>query len=279
MPYTDFSTLHVDIERGVATVTIDHPPLNVLDAALMTDLDRFAVAVQADEGVQVIIVQSADPEFFIAHGDMHFLDDPEAFATLPLGDLSSPLNPMMRLHERFRALPQLTIAKLAGLARGGGSEFAMALDLRFAATGRAALGQFEALTGIIPGAGGTAYLPLLVGRARALEVILGGELLNAQQAERYGWINRALPEDQLDAFVETLARRIAALPPGVVAAVKSAVDAALTGTLTDALHLENTLLGELFGRPVAGERTRAALAAGAQMRDGERDLEGLLNSL
>lgn len=258
-------------------MTIDHPPLNVLDATLMTELDRFASTVREDERVRVIVFQSADPEFFIAHGDMNFVDDPQAFAGLSIGDDASPLNPMMKLHERLRELPQVTIAKIAGFARGGGNELAMALDMRFAAIGKAALSQNEAPMGIIPGAGGTVYLPRLAGRARSLEMILGAELFDAEQAERYGLVNRALPPEELDSFVESLARRIAALPPGVAAATKSAVDATV-GPLTQGLAEGNELLGEVFTE-TAAELTRAALAAGAQTREGERDLERLMSSI
>lgn len=154
----------------------------------------------------------------------------------------------------------------------------MALDMRFAAVGKAGLGQFEVLTGIIPGAGGTAYLPRLVGRARTQEIVLGAELFDAEQAARYGWVNQALPAAELDSFVDTLARRIAALPAGVVPAAKAAVNAA-EGPLGDALREENELLGKVFTAPTAVERTRAALKVGAQTREGERDLEGLLNRL
>ena len=279
MQYADYTTLHVAVQARVAYVTIDHPPINVLDARLMTELDRFAATVREDTQVRVIVFQSADPEFFIAHGDMNFVDDPNSFARLTIGDDDdTSLNPMQKLHERFRKLPQVTIAKLAGLARGGGSEFVMALDMRFAAIGRAGLGQFEVLTGIIPGAGGTVYLPRLVGRARALEAILGAALFDAELAERYGWVNRALPAKELDGFVDELARRIAALPPGVASAAKAAVDAA-DGPITDALRKQNALLGQVFTAPAAVERTRAALKAGAQTRAGERDLEELLNRL
>ncbi len=277
--YAGYTALRVTVHAGVATVTLDHPPVNVLDAVLMTELNRFAGTVRDDNAVRVIVFQSADPEFFLAHGDMNFVNHPDSFAQLKLGDDDgAALNPMQKLFERFRTLPQVTIAKLAGLARGGGSEFVMALDMRFAATGQAGLGQFEVLTGIIPGAGGTVYLPRLVGRARALEIVLGAELFNAERAERYGWVNRALPAGELDGFVDTLARRIAALPPGVASAAKQAVDAA-DGPIREALAKENELLGQVFTAPAAGERTRTALQAGAQTRAGERHLEALLNRL
>lgn len=138
----------------------------------MVYLDQFAEAVCGDPVVRVIVFDSADPDFFVAHGDMAILDDPAGFAALPIALTQRPSwNPMMRLHERIRTLPQLTIAKLRGLARGGGggSELLTAMDMRFASLEKAGLAQMEVSTGIIPGAGGTAYLPRLVGRARALE--------------------------------------------------------------------------------------------------------------
>ena len=277
--YQGYAALGVVIREGVAYVTLNNPPLNVLDATLLQELDRFAAAVCTDTEVRVIVFQSANPEFFIAHGDSNFVNDPQTFIELPIGlDQPDWLNPMQRLHERLRQLPQVTIAKIAGFARGGGVELAMALDMRFAAVGPTGLGQPEVLMGIIPGGGGTQYLTRLVGRARALEIILGAELVGAELAERYGWINRALPADQLDAFVDTLARRIAGLLPGVAAAAKTAVLAAHQ-PLPDALRTENEQLGQLFMAPAAANRMRAALAAGAQTRAGELDLEALLNNL
>ncbi len=277
MTYPNFATLRVTSSNGVAHVVIDNPPLNLLDVRLMTDLDTFAACVEDDIAVRVIVFASADPDFFIPHGDMAFVDDPSAFADLTIGaDQDVRLNPMQRLFERLRALPQVTIGKLAGKARGGGAELLQALDMRFASLERGALAQMEAPTGIIPGAGGTVYLPRLVGRARALEIILGAELIDAATAERYGWINRAVPDVELDAFVDRLAQHIAALPDGVIAAAKAAVDANFADPLA-ALLVQNTLLGETFARPAAAELTRQALANGAQTRDGERDLEAILH--
>lgn len=277
MTYSDLGTLRVAVADGVASVVIDNPPLNLLDAALMTDLDAFAARVRDDDAVRVIVFASADADFFVPHGDMAFVDDPAAFVALTIGaDQDSRLNPMQRLFERLRALPQVTIGKLAGKARGGGAELLQALDMRFAGRERGALAQMEAPTGIIPGAGGTVYLPRLVGRARALEIILGADLIDATTAERYGWINRAVPDGELDAFVDRLARDIAALPDGVIAAAKAAVDANFADPLA-ALLVQNTLLGETFARPAAAALTREALTNGAQTREGERDLEAILH--
>ncbi|RRR82919.1 enoyl-CoA hydratase/isomerase family protein [Streptomyces sp. RP5T] len=274
-----YSTLHVSLSDGVAYAVIDNPPVNLLDAALMTDLDRFTGAMAVNDDIRVIVFDSADPEFFVAHGDMRIADDLESFAALTLAPEQDPsLNPMMRLHERIRTLPQITIAKLRGLARGGGAELLSAMDLRFAAREHACLAQPEDRMGIIPGAGGTAYLPGLVGRARALEIILGGGLIDAVTAERMGWVNRAVPGAELDHVVDTLAARIAALPPGVAHATVEAVDAAAVST-ADGLRKANELFGRLFNTSVAGRLGQEALAAGAQTRDGERRLEALIDGL
>ncbi|MFF5898974.1 enoyl-CoA hydratase/isomerase family protein [Streptomyces argenteolus] len=274
-----YSTLHVSVTDGVAYAIIDNPPINLLDAALMTDLDRFTGAMFAADDVRVIVFDSADPDFFIAHGDMRIAEDPQSFAALDVASEQDPsLNPMMRLHERIRTLPQITIAKLRGLARGGGAELLSAMDMRFAAREHAGLAQPEDTMGIIPGAGGTVYLPGLVGRARALEIILSGRLVDAPTAERMGWVNRAVPAAELDHVVDTLAARIATLAPGVASATVEAVDAAAVST-AGGLATANELFGQLVSTPDAGRRGEAALAAGAQTRDGERRLEALIDGL
>ena len=277
--YEGYQALRITLDQGLATVTIGHPPLNVLDIPLITELMRFAAAVREDEQVRVIVFESADPEFFLAHGDMTFITNPASVAAFVADAAPSPLNPMQELHEQLRTLPQVTIAKIAGLARGGGNELLLALDMRFAASSRTGLAQPEVLMGIIPGGGATQYLTRLVGAPRALEAILSAALFDAELAERYGWINRVLPAEELDPFVDTLARRIAALPAGVAVAAKAAVRAATLVPLQEGLATENTLMGGLFQSPAAFERTSRALAAGAQTREGERDLEGLLNQL
>jgi enoyl-CoA hydratase/carnithine racemase len=274
-----YETIHVHREGAAAWVTINNPPLNILDARLMTEINDFAGHAAKDDTLTVIVFQSADPDFFIIHGDMNFVKQPEALMSLQLGDAGTEgLNPMMRLHERLRGLPQITIGKLAGYARGGGAEFLSALDMRFAARGIGGIAQMEALIGIIPGSGGTAYLPQLVGRARSLEITVGAELFDADLAERYGWINRALPPEKLDAFVDDLAKAIASRPPGMVRAAKQAIDAS-SKDLTQALRVNNELLGQTFAAPIATTLTLAALKAGAQTREGEKQLEETLSSL
>jgi enoyl-CoA hydratase/carnithine racemase len=271
MTYEGWSAISVGIEQGVATVTIDNPPLNLLDGKLIPDLRQFASQVRNDDTVRVIVFQSADPEFFIAHGDMHFLTEPERAFT---DDLPPGLNVIQVLNEEMRSLPQVTIGKIRGFARGGGNEFLMALDMRFAAIGKSGQAQPETLMGIYPGGGGTQYMTSLIGRPRALELILGGELADAGLAERYGLVNRALPDDELDGFVTTLARRIAALGPNLIGIVKAAVDAA-DSTKRD-LAAESSLVRKLSFPEVAA-LARKLLAAGVQTRSGELRLEEILN--
>ena len=139
------------------------------------------------------------------------------------------LNPMQSLHRQIRSLPQITIAKLRGRLRGGGAELAAAHDMRFAAAGETWISQVESRLGIFPGGGGTQLLTPLVGRARALEIVLGGELFDSEVAERYGWVNRSVPPAALDDFVASLAGRIAAMPAGAANAAREAVDAAALG--------------------------------------------------
>ncbi|MEV8294401.1 MULTISPECIES: enoyl-CoA hydratase/isomerase family protein [Streptomyces] len=270
-------SLNLKRQDGVLWVSIDVPPVNLMTAQLMLDLDAVAASAEKDPDLHVIVVQSANPEFFLAHGDLSFVEDPATYAALPVAEETLVgTGPMMRLHERWRRLPQTTIAKVAGLARGGGAELVSSLDLRFAALETAALGQFEALIGIVPGAGATAHLPRLVGRARALEIVLTGGLVDAATAERWGWVNRALPAAELDEYVEWVARAIASLPDGVRAAAIEAIDAA-DGTLEEALRAENRLLGETF-TPASGELARAALAAGVHTREVELNLEKVLRA-
>lgn len=275
MNHDAYATLRVSVEGGIARVTLDNPPVNVLNVALMADLRHLLTALGDDDSVRVIVFDSADPEFFIAHVDMSLIDTPDAFDTFA-ADLPDGVNVFQALGEMLRHQPQVTIVKLAGMARGGGAEFVTAADMTFAAIGHAALGQIEALMGIVPGGGGTQYLASRVGRNRALEVVLGADLYDAETAERYGWVNRAVPADELDDFVDRLARDIAVLPEGVIAAAKRAI---LPEDLYEGLVREHDAWVSQFVRPAAERLIRGGLANGAQTRDGERDLEGLLRGL
>ncbi|MBA8817281.1 enoyl-CoA hydratase/carnithine racemase [Microbacterium halimionae] len=158
MTYESFEAIRVALDAGVATVTLDNPPVNVEDAKLVRDLTQFAQTVATDSSVQVIVYQSANPDFFAAHADNGWMFDPSGLMALADPDGDPGLNPLQQLHERLRTLPQVTIAKLRGRLRAGGAELAMTADMRFAAAGETWLSQPESLMGIFPGGGGTQYL-------------------------------------------------------------------------------------------------------------------------
>ncbi|SEP63911.1 Enoyl-CoA hydratase/carnithine racemase [Devosia sp. YR412] len=270
-----YQTIHVNIQGGIARVTIDNAPVNVLSLQMMTELTGFLDTVKDDTAVKVVIFDSANPEFFIAHVDMTMAEDAKIFEKL--GAITLPgLNPFQSLSERLRRLPQVTIVKLEGMARGGGAEFVAAADMSFGAIGKAALSQVEALMGIVPGGAGTQYLRHRVGRNRAMEIVLGVDLFDAKTAERYGWINRAVPADEIDAFVDTLAQNIANLADGVIAAAKLSLPAE---DYSAGLEIENTAWAGLFAQPAAGRLLVGGLENGAQTPVVERNIEAMLREL
>jgi enoyl-CoA hydratase/carnithine racemase len=268
MEVEGYTALRIRVERGVAFATIDHPPINLFDAALIVDLDRFGQEVEADSEVRVVVIDSADPEFFIAHADVNLI------LQLPRDPQPAPteLSVFQAMVDRFRTMPKVTIAVIEGRARGGGSELVLAMDMRFAARGKALLAQPEVAVGIIPGGGGTQRLPRLVGRARALEIVLGCNDIDAELAERWGYVNRALAEDELRPFVDALARRIASFPAEAIAHAKAAVTAAepdlVPGLLDEAHRFAQTLAAK-----ETITRMERFLELGGQTREFELDAD------
>jgi enoyl-CoA hydratase/carnithine racemase len=268
MKYDRFKFLKIRIDQGVAFVTIDNPPINLLNMELLGELSRLQRRIAKDDDVRVIVFDSADPDFFIAHFDVSIL------AILPdeAPPKSNQLTGMHPVCEAYRTMPKVSIAKLEGVARGGGSEFVLSLDMRFGAIGKAILGQPEIILGIIPGGGSTQRLPRLMGRSRAMEAILGGIDFSAELAERYGYINRALPQDELTPFVEDLAYRIASLPAESIAIAKRAVLTALERPLIEGLMEEAYLFNQACALPAAKERMNWFLQRDGQTREKELEL-------
>ena len=259
--------------RGVAFVTIDHPPINLFDLALIQEMDRVGTRARRRSRRARGRVDSANPDFFIAHADVALIQTlPRDVATKP-----TELGIFHVMVERFRTMPKATIAKLEGRARGGGSELVLSFDMRFAARGRAVLAQPEVALGIIPGGGGTQRLPRLIGRSRALEVILGCDDLDADTAERYGYVNRALPPAELGPFVERLARRIASFPAEAIALAKTAVDAAELPTSAGLLE-EAHCFNQALATSAAERRMQWFLASGGQTPEVERDLAAMIDT-
>ena len=196
MNLDQYTTLRVAIDAGVARITLDNPPVNVLSGTMIRELHDLLGALRDDSSVRVIVFSSADPEFFIAHVDIHILDEMDELQAV--ADRDPGTNLFQGVGELLRHQPQVTIVKLAGTARAGGAEFVAAADMTFAARETAGIGQSEVLMGIVPGGGGTQYLRERVGRNRALELLLTGDLVDADTAAAYGWINRAVPRAELD---------------------------------------------------------------------------------
>jgi len=259
MVYEGYSGLKVTVDRGVAFVTIDNPPINLLDIPLITDLDRAGRELEADPAVKVVVLQSANPDFFVAHADITLIQQLPA-EVLPREEKLGLFHAMV---DRFRTMPKATIAKIEGRCRGGGSELVLSCDMRFAALDKAVLGQPEVGVGIIPGGSGSVRLPRLVGRGRALEIILGCGDFGAEVAERYGYVNRALPPEDITAFVNTLAYRIAMFPAEAIALAKEAVAMADSG-IEDALVREEQIFLRSAQTDGARQRMAAAMASGMQ---------------
>jgi enoyl-CoA hydratase/carnithine racemase len=274
MPYSGFEALRVRVVNRVAWVTIDHPPINLLDLPLFLELARLVEMVEKDDGVGAIVFHSADPDFFIAHADVNWI--------LTLPDTKPPrlteIGPFVALLERLRRMPKVSIGAVAGIARGGGSEFLLSLDMRFAARTRTRLGQPEVALGIIPGGGGTQRLAQLVGRARALEIVLGCGDVDAGEAAAMGYVNRVLSDDELMDFVGTLAERIAAMPREAVRLAKESIDCALP-PVEQGLLAEGDRFNESAANADARRLMRRFLEMGGQTREVELRLGTMIGDL
>jgi enoyl-CoA hydratase/carnithine racemase len=265
--YSDYKCFRFSFDSGVTFVSINHPPINLLDEALSLEFDRLGRELEADDGVRVVVLQSSLPNFFIAHSALGRVG-----AVSKKVSHTRSFRLTQTIGERFRNMPKVTMAKIEGRARGGGSEIALAMDMCFAAAGKAIFGQPEVAVGLVPGGGSTQRLPRLIGRGRALEVLLGGADLSAELAEHYGYINRALPPDELTPFVERLAHRIARFPAHTVAHVKAAVDLGAFGSLAEGFLVEAHESDLSVASEVTQARVAEALKVGAETYEGELEL-------
>jgi enoyl-CoA hydratase/carnithine racemase len=249
-------------ERGIVTVVIDHPPTNVLDGSLLEGLRSLLDQLESDPMVRVVIFRSADPDFFVMHGDVELLVDlhPPAMTV-------TEANPAAATLQRLSGAPFVSIGVLDGAARGGGCEMLCAMDMRFG-TDRAVIGQPEVAMGILPGAGGTARWPRLVGRARALDILLTGRDVGAVELLALGWLHSAGPLDRIEAELTALAERVAGMPAASVAAVKRVLNVAMVG-LEAALVIESDELARLLASGGHRDPMRRFLDAGGQTREGE----------
>jgi enoyl-CoA hydratase/carnithine racemase len=254
--------LRATSDGGIVIVVIDNPPTNLLDGSLLEGLRSLLDHLERDPSVRVVIFRSADPDFFVMHGDVEFLVGLHP-AHVPVTDA----NPAAATLQRITAAPFVSIGLLDGVARGGGCEMLCAMDMRFG-TDRAVIGQPEVGMGILPGAGGTARWPRLVGRSRALDILLTGRDVGAAELLSLGWLHAAGPPDRIEGEVSALAARIASMPGPSVAAVKRVLNVSMAGIET-ALVAESDELGRLLASGAHRAPMRRFLDAGGQTRAGE----------
>jgi enoyl-CoA hydratase/carnithine racemase len=247
--------------------------MNLLGPELVRDLVSLITQAEADDALQVLVFKSSDPDYFISHVDVTRIKEYREEATKLSGEPSIVL-----LFRYLSASRLVTIAQIEGRVRGAGSEFVLACDMRFAARESAIFGQPEPGLGVIPGGGGVQHLVRLMGRARALEVMLSADDYDAELAERYGWINRALPAKALGDFVRALAHRIAGFPAVGQIVVKERVNAIALASVED-FRRDSDLFSEGVRNPEAQQRIQAALKRGFQTRDAEMSLGRLLGHL
>ena len=241
---------------------------------MLADLDMLAQKLEADREVKVVVFQSANPEIFVAHADTNFLKDMSGTA-VSRDDVK--LLDLQRVLERISRVPQATIAKIEGYARGGGHEFALACDMRFAARGKARFMQMEVAMGILPCGGGASRMARQTGLGRALEIVLGAGDFDADQAEAYGTVNRALDPEEIGPYVEVLAKRIALWPAESINACKQAVYESIDKPIEHALRAEAYWLYQATSQTPALKRFQWADDEGAQFdMDNQRKWQDLV---
>jgi len=255
-------------------VVFDNPPFNVLDAGIFEGLQNLLRRIDSNPSVRVVVFESAIPEFYLSHFDL-VGDIRGLFSTTGPTGLALLADTFVRLSKS----PVANIAKIRGCVRGASSEFVLACDMRFASRENTQLGQPEVGVGLHPGGGGTERLPLLVGRGRALEIILSANDFDGELAERYGYINRALPDAELNGFVDSLARRIASFDRRAIAAAKNLVNEVSLPSVDQLLDGLNSFQTALTW-PEAQQRIQAVLKRGSQREaDFEKGWPAVLGSL
>ena len=265
MSYDKYELIDVAVAGRVATVTLDNPPINLITQALFAELRELVGALKNDPDLTVVVFKSADPDFFLAHFDvssiLEFPIDGEA-------EKATEISAYHLMCERLRTMDKVTIAQIEGRVGGGGSELVSSMDMRFGVTGKTIINQMEVPLGILPGGTGTQRLPRLVGRGRAMEIVLGGDDLDAEAAERWGYLNRIFAPTDIDAHVSALANRIGSFPPEAVRLAKASVTAAEL-PLAQGLQEEGYLFARLLRTESAQTNMREFLEIGGQTREGE----------
>jgi len=271
------SSAHVRvIEESSAywRAVFDYPPFNIVDASMFEGLQDLLSKMDGSPSLRVVVFESANPKFYLSHFDL----------TGKIGNIMTSVGPsglpvLMDTFARLTQSPVVSIAKIRGCVRGVSSEFVLACDMRFASSENTQLGQPEVAVGLHPGGGGTERLPPLVGRGRALEIILSGNDFDGETAERYGYVNRALPDAELDDFVNALARRIASFDRSAIASAKTLVNRVSLPSADRLLDALNSFQRTLTW-PESQKRIKTLLERGLQQNeDFERGWPAVLGTL
>jgi enoyl-CoA hydratase/carnithine racemase len=268
-----YTTFKLQQDGAILRVTLSNPPINLMSAKMMQELFQLGGQLFTDEKTKVVIFDSADPDFFIAHVDLNDLMDPNRKESV-----SPDINVLQSLALSWQALPQVTVAKIKGRVRGGGLEFIMGLQLRFAAED-AIFCSPEAMGGFLACGGGTTRISLAAGPARALEFLLTARDFSGTEAERYGLVNRALPAQDLDAYVDDMAAHIARRSRAVIAAhreVQKQVFSPVVEPLFAAFAAENAAFRQALAGPEMGQILAVTMKEVPQERAYELDLPATL---
>ncbi|MEZ8351485.1 enoyl-CoA hydratase/isomerase family protein [Vibrio splendidus] len=269
MAYQGYTTFKAQVEDGILTVTFDFGTVNVQGQEMLADLNGLAMRLERDRDIKVVVFQSANPEIWVCHYDTNLLKD---MSTEAVSREEAKLLDLQVVLERISKLPQATIAKLEGFARGGGHEFALACDMRFAARGKYKFMQMEVGMGILPCGGGASRMARQVGLGRALEIVLSARDFDADEAEAYGTINKALEPDEIGEYVDTLAKRISKFPAESINACKQAVYESIDKPIDEALKAEAYWLYQATSKTPAVKRFQIADEQGL-----EHDMENQRN--
>ncbi len=255
-----FTRFNLDRTPSLWRVTFNNPPINLIDHTMIHELSELFAEIEKHKAPAVLVFDSADPDYFLAHydiaGDHSLMNSQKG----PTG-----FHPWIDLLVRLSKLPAVTISAIRGRARGAGSELVLASDIRFASRERAVLGQFEVGFAAIPGGGPAARLPGLVGRGRAFEILLGGEDFDGELAERYGYVNRAIPDEEFEGFVNRFARRVSTFDPQTQSEIKHFINRASLPA-DDEFPSQMDAFWRAVARPALQTRVKQAFELGLQKR-------------